>query len=50
MVMDPRWLRERDRIVIDAVNARRMPLVITLAGGYARHVEDSVAIYVATIE
>jgi hypothetical protein len=27
-----------------------VPLVITLAGGYARLVEDTVAIHVATIE
>jgi acetoin utilization deacetylase AcuC-like enzyme len=43
-------LRERDRIVIETVAARRVPLVITLAGGYARHVEDTVAIHAATIE
>jgi hypothetical protein len=27
-----------------------IPLVITLAGGYARHVEDTVAIHTGTIE
>ena len=27
-----------------------VPLVIVLAGGYARQVEDTVAIHVATIE
>jgi len=27
-----------------------VPLVITLAGGYARHVEDTVAIHAATVE
>jgi acetoin utilization deacetylase AcuC-like enzyme len=43
-------LRERDRMVIETVTARRVPLVITLAGGYARHVEDTVAIHAATIE
>ncbi len=43
-------LRERDRRVIDAVSAARVPLVITLAGGYARNVDDTVAIHVATIE
>ena len=43
-------LRARDRMVIDAVRARRLPLVITLAGGYARRVEDTVAIHAATIE
>jgi acetoin utilization deacetylase AcuC-like enzyme len=43
-------LRERDRMVIHAVRAAGVPLVITLAGGYARRVEDTVAIHAATIE
>ena len=43
-------LRRRDRTVIETVRAAGIPLVITLAGGYARHVEDTVAIHVATIE
>jgi acetoin utilization deacetylase AcuC-like enzyme len=43
-------LRERDRMVIDAVRRAGIPLVVTLAGGYARRVEDTVAIHAATIE
>jgi acetoin utilization deacetylase AcuC-like enzyme len=43
-------LRRRDRMVIDAVRGAGVPLVITLAGGYARRVEDTVAIHAATIE
>jgi len=43
-------LRRRDRMVIDAVCSAGIPLVITLAGGYARRVEDTVAIHAATIE
>jgi acetoin utilization deacetylase AcuC-like enzyme len=43
-------LRQRDRMVIETVRAGGVPLVIVLAGGYARHVEDTVAIHVATIE
>ena len=43
-------LRQRDRRVIDAVRAAGVPLVITLAGGYARRIEDTVAIHAATIE
>jgi acetoin utilization deacetylase AcuC-like enzyme len=43
-------LRRRDRMVIDAVRNAGVPLVIVLAGGYARHVEDTVAIHAATIE
>jgi acetoin utilization deacetylase AcuC-like enzyme len=43
-------LRGRDRMVIETVYRAGIPLVITLAGGYARRVEDTVAIHVATIE
>ena len=43
-------LRQRDRMVIDAVRSAGVPLVITLAGGYARRVEDTVAIHVSTVE
>jgi len=43
-------LRQRDRLVIETVRAAGVPLVITLAGGYARRVEDTVDIHTATIE
>ena len=43
-------LRQRDRLVIETVCAAGVPLVITLAGGYARLVEDTVEIHAATIE
>jgi acetoin utilization deacetylase AcuC-like enzyme len=43
-------LRQRDRMVIETVRAAGVPLVIVLAGGYARRVEDTVAIHVATIQ
>jgi len=43
-------LAERDRLVIDAVRAARVPLVTVLAGGYAEDVNDTVDIHVATIE
>jgi acetoin utilization deacetylase AcuC-like enzyme len=43
-------LRRRDRLVIAAARDAGLPLVITLAGGYARRVEDTVAIHAATIE
>jgi acetoin utilization deacetylase AcuC-like enzyme len=43
-------LRARDRMVIETVLRAEVPLVITLAGGYARRVEDTVAIHVATID
>ena len=37
-------------MVIEAVRGAALPLVICLAGGYARRVEDTVDIHVATIE
>ena len=43
-------LRHRDRLVIETVHAAGVPLVIVLAGGYARHLDDTIAIHVATIE
>jgi acetoin utilization deacetylase AcuC-like enzyme len=43
-------LRKRDRLVIRTVCSAGVPLVITLAGGYARRIEDTVAIHAATIE
>jgi acetoin utilization deacetylase AcuC-like enzyme len=43
-------LLERDRIVFGACAAANRPVVVTLAGGYARRLEDTVAIHRATIE
>jgi acetoin utilization deacetylase AcuC-like enzyme len=43
-------LRRRDRMVFAVARAASVPIVVTLAGGYARRVEDTVAIHVATIE
>lgn len=43
-------LRARDRLVIEQARSTGLPLVVVLAGGYARQVEDTVAIHVSTIE
>ena len=43
-------LRRRDRMVFEAARASNVPIVVVLAGGYARSVDDTVAIHVATIE
>jgi len=43
-------LRRRDRMVIETVRRAGVPLAVVLAGGYARRVEDTVAIHVATID
>ena len=43
-------LRRRDRLVIETVRAADVPLVVTLAGGYARRIDDTVSIHTTTIE
>ena len=43
-------LRARDRMVVEAVRGASIPLIVVLAGGYARRVDDTVAIHVTTIE
>ena len=42
-------LKQRDRQVFEEVRRRKIPVVTTLAGGYARRVEDTVRIHVNTI-
>jgi acetoin utilization deacetylase AcuC-like enzyme len=43
-------LRARDRIVIDQARRNGLPMVVVLAGGYARDVNDTVAAHVATMK
>jgi acetoin utilization deacetylase AcuC-like enzyme len=43
-------LRRRDRLVLAAARDAGVPVVVLLAGGYARDVDDTVAIHVATVE
>jgi acetoin utilization deacetylase AcuC-like enzyme len=42
-------LTDRDRMVFEEARKRSIPVVITLAGGYARRVEDTVAIHANTV-
>jgi acetoin utilization deacetylase AcuC-like enzyme len=42
-------LKKRDRSVLEEARRRGIPVVTTLAGGYARRVEDTVRIHVNTI-
>jgi acetoin utilization deacetylase AcuC-like enzyme len=42
-------LARRDALVCDYARQHRVPLVITLAGGYARQVKDTVGIHIGTI-
>jgi acetoin utilization deacetylase AcuC-like enzyme len=41
-------LKERDRLVIWTALARRIPVAIVLAGGYAESVEDTITIHANT--
>lgn len=43
-------LAERDRRVLDACRRRGSALAIAMAGGYARNIDDTVAIHAATLE
>lgn len=43
-------LRQRDRIVLHACRSANVPVVVVLAGGYARKIEDTIDIHYATIE
>ncbi len=42
-------LEKRDRLVFEKARAKKIPVAVTLAGGYARRVEDTVAIHTTTI-
>jgi acetoin utilization deacetylase AcuC-like enzyme len=42
-------LQERDRIVFTMAKEKGAPVAVTLAGGYARNVDDTVAIHVGTV-
>ena len=42
-------LEKRDRLVLEKARAKQIPIAVTLAGGYARKVEDTVAIHATTI-
>ncbi|MFZ3213433.1 MAG: histone deacetylase [Terriglobales bacterium] len=42
-------LKERDELVFRTAKARGIPVMVTLAGGYARQVEDTVTIHCNTV-
>ncbi|MDP9043824.1 MAG: histone deacetylase [Pseudomonadota bacterium] len=41
-------LAERDRRVLAAARARRIPVAISMAGGYGRNIDDTVEVHVGT--
>ena len=43
-------LRQRDELVLGLCKARDLPVAITMAGGYARNVEDIADIHLATVK
>ena len=43
-------LEHRDRIVFQKASAKNIPVVVTFAGGYARHVADTVRIHSTTVK
>ena len=43
-------LAERDRMVLEGCRERNIPVAVTMAGGYAREVEDTVDIHFQTIK
>jgi acetoin utilization deacetylase AcuC-like enzyme len=42
-------LEKRDRLLFEKARGSKIPVAVTLAGGYARHVEDTVTIHTNTI-
>jgi acetoin utilization deacetylase AcuC-like enzyme len=42
-------LRQRDELVVELCKARGLPVAITMAGGYARNVDDIADIHAATV-
>jgi acetoin utilization deacetylase AcuC-like enzyme len=42
-------LEHRDQLVFEKARAKKIPVVVTLAGGYARHVNDTVLIHSNTV-
>jgi len=43
-------LMARDQLVLDLCRSRNVPVAVTLAGGYARNVEDTVRIHCNTVK
>ena len=42
-------LAERDKLVFEQAGQRKIPVAVTMAGGYGKNIQDTVAIHVQTI-
>lgn len=49
LTLSKEGLRMRDRLVLDILMERRIPIAVAMAGGYARDVEDIVDIHAMTV-
>ena len=49
LALTKRGLAERDRLVLEYCRGAGVPVAITMAGGYARDVEDTVDIHFQTV-
>jgi acetoin utilization deacetylase AcuC-like enzyme len=49
LMISTRALAERDRRVLGAAFERRIPLAISMAGGYGRVIDDTVAVHLGTL-
>jgi acetoin utilization deacetylase AcuC-like enzyme len=50
LAVSKRGLAERDRLVLDYCRQAHVPVAITMAGGYARQVQDTVDIHFQTVK
>jgi acetoin utilization deacetylase AcuC-like enzyme len=50
LALTKQGLLDRDRMVLDACAAARVPVAVTMAGGYARDIADTIEIQFNTIE
>ncbi len=49
LALSKEGLAARDRLVIERCRAVGLPVAITMASGYAREIEDTVAIHLQTV-
>ena len=50
LALTRRWLLERDRMVLAACERAGLATAVSMAGGYARQIEDTVDIAYVTLE